>query len=221
MRRDHDHQLVLALVQAAALEQLAEDRDVADTGYLLELLGDAIVHQTGDRVTLSVGKIHFGLEAIRCQSGDDEPLQSQSVCEIQRANLGLDLQVDQPIGSQSWREVQTHSELFELNGDACKTSASARGLEDREGKLAAGQKAGVFAGFRHQVGFGEDLQYVLFLQGFDGGGEIDVRPEDENVEQIAETNPAANRRSRAHTIAIGKLRRSELLSRNRTDDLRP
>ena len=100
MRRDHHHQLILALVQSVALEQLAENRNIADTRNLLKLLGHAVVHQPGDRETLSVGKTHFRLDAIRRQRRNHKALQCQRVGEIQRADFGLDLQVNQAIRSQ-------------------------------------------------------------------------------------------------------------------------
>src|SRR5271156_1682796 len=99
--------------------------------------------------------------------------------------------MDQSIGSQSGREIQTHAEFLELNGDSGKTSAAAGGLQNRKREFAAGEEAGVFAGLGHQVGFGEDFQDVLLLQSLNGRGEIDVWTKDEDVEEVAQADGGA------------------------------
>ena len=53
-RRDHHDQLGLVLLRRLALEQQAEDRDVADAGNLLQRRVHRVVHQAGDGERLAV-----------------------------------------------------------------------------------------------------------------------------------------------------------------------
>ena len=54
LRRDHHDQLGLVLLRRLALEQQAEDRDVADARNLLQRRVHRVVHQAGDRERLAV-----------------------------------------------------------------------------------------------------------------------------------------------------------------------
>src|SRR5580765_2697569 len=118
---DDNEQFVFALVDVTALKQLAKDRDVANTRDFLELFGYPIVQQSGNGETLPIVELHFGFGAIGCDCGNDETLQSERVCEIQRANLGLDLQMNEPVWRQGGSEIQTNAKLFELDGDSGKS----------------------------------------------------------------------------------------------------
>ena len=66
-------------------------------GIFRELLGDAVVHQAGDRETLPILQIHFGFDAARRKSGNHEALESESIREIERADFRLDLQMNQAV----------------------------------------------------------------------------------------------------------------------------
>ena len=61
--------------------------------------------------------------------------------------------------------------------------------------MAARQKRGVLARSGQQVWLGQNLQNVLRLQRLDGRGQINVRPEEENIQQVVQV-VAARRDSR-------------------------
>src|SRR5580698_7464918 len=95
--------------------------------------------------------------------------------------------MNQTIGRQSRREVQSHSEFLELNSDSRKARAGAS-LQNRKWKFAARQETGLFPGLGHQIRFGQNLQHVILLERLDGGGKINVGPEDKQIKQIAQTD---------------------------------
>ena len=57
----------------------------------------------------------------------------------------------------------------------------------REGKLAARQKAALFAILSEYVGLGEDLKKTFGLQGFDGRSEVQIGPEEEKIESVGDS----------------------------------
>src|SRR5690348_11870584 len=80
-------------------------------------------------------------------------------------------------------KVQAYAEGFELNTDAGKTLA---GLDDGERELASRQESRLLPIDRHQVGLGQNFENGLLLKILDGCAQVDVRAEQENVQQIAE-----------------------------------
>ena len=90
LRRDHDDQLGLVLLIRLALEQLAENRDVADAGNLAHRAGHGVVHQAGDRERLAVAQLDFGLGAARGQRRDAEALERDRVAEVERADFRVE-----------------------------------------------------------------------------------------------------------------------------------
>ena len=78
--------------------------------------------------------------------------------EVERADLGLDLEVDQVAAEHGRREAQTHAELFEGDGHRVRARA---GLHDRVGILAAGEEAGFLAVGGDEVRFRQALEEAL------------------------------------------------------------
>ena len=72
MRRDHHDELGLVFLRRLALEEEAEDRDVADARDLLERRVHRVVHQAGDGERLPVLQLHFGLGPPGRKRGDAE-----------------------------------------------------------------------------------------------------------------------------------------------------
>src|SRR5579859_2035804 len=106
------------------------------------------------------------------------------------------------IGHDDRGELQAHAEFLER--DRYRSEARAR-LHDGEGKLAPGQEASLLAIDGDQVGLGKDLQETLVLQGLNHRSEIDIRPKDEQVQNIADGLPAGAGRAAARTgAALGK-----------------
>ena len=97
-----------------------------------------------------------------------------------------------PCGVTVGSEVQLHAERLELHRDHRRGGAAGRGGGDGgEGERAAGQEAGVLAFQRDQVRLGQNLQQVPFLQGLDGGADVQVGPEGEEVQQVGEVDGVA------------------------------
>ena len=70
------------------------------------------------------------------------------------------------------------------NAIGYRAYASAASLQDRIREFAAGQEAGLLAVDRQHVRLGEDLEEAASLQGLDGGAEIEIGPEQEEVESV-------------------------------------
>src|SRR5580692_374413 len=210
-RRHHDEQFVLGPGRRTALKKFAQNRHVSDPGNLVELIRDAIIQQACDRKTLPIPQLHLGLRPIGGQRRNQKALDRQRIRKIKRTDFGLHFQVNHPVGSQRWREVQAHSEFFELNRDS-RESRTGCPLQDRKGKFAARQETRFLPRLRHQVRLGQDLQYVVLLERLDRRCKVNVRPEDENIQQVAEPERrcrsarAASRR-RAHQLRRRKLLR--------------
>ena len=82
------------------------------------------------------------------------------------------------------RKAELHAERLELHGDHRRDGAArGGGRQDGKGKFAAGHEAGFLAVHRDQVGLGQHLQQIARLQGADGGADVEIRPEDEQVQK--------------------------------------
>ena len=182
LRRDHHHELGLILVRGLALEQQAEDRDVADARDLLQRGVHRVVDQAGDGERLAVLQIDLGLGATRAERGDPESLEQDAVGEVERADLGSHLQVH-AIAVNHRREVQPHAEF--LVGDRDR-QVGARSLRDRHRELAAGEEARFLAALGDQVRLGEALELPFGLQRLDHRAELVLGVEEKQVEEVAE-----------------------------------
>ena len=49
-----NHQFRVALLRALALEEIAEDRYIAQSGYLIAKICDPVIHQAGDDEALAI-----------------------------------------------------------------------------------------------------------------------------------------------------------------------
>ena len=78
------------------------------------MLFSGVVHQSGDRERLPVLQLDFRLGAARRQRRHAEAVEHDGVREVERADLGPDLQVDQVAAEDRRREIQPHAELLEL-----------------------------------------------------------------------------------------------------------
>src|SRR2546427_225625 len=71
--RHQDHQLALTLLEAAVLEQLAQDRDLREERDRLRLLVDVVLQQAADRQRLAVLDPHYSVRAARPERPQLEP----------------------------------------------------------------------------------------------------------------------------------------------------
>src|SRR3546814_2589380 len=83
--RDDDHQLCLVALEAVALEQGAEDRQVAEAGDLGVLLARVVLDQAGDGEALAGGQLHGGLRP----RSEEHTSELQSLMRITYSVLGL------------------------------------------------------------------------------------------------------------------------------------
>ena len=75
----------------------------------------AVRQQAGDREALAVGEADGGLALPRGQAGDREPADGHRARRIDVADLGLQLEVQRPVGDDGGREVQDDAELLPLH----------------------------------------------------------------------------------------------------------
>ena len=147
MRSHNDDQFIIRPIQRFALKKLSQDRNVANARYFLKLLCYTIVEETGDRKALPVSQIHFGLNAIRRERGNQESLNGERIGEIQRADFRLYLQMDEAIRRKRGSEVKAYTVIFELNGDRTRSPAGYT-LQNRIRELASCQETGFFPRLR-------------------------------------------------------------------------
>src|SRR5579863_1690221 len=108
------------------------------------------------------------------------------------------------VGRNQRCELQAYAKFLE--GDGHSRESITR-LHDREGKLAAGEETGFLAVHRDQIGLGKNLQQVLSFESLDRGAKIDIRAEDEQIQDIVESGGSlgsprtAARRNRLRTKA--------------------
>src|SRR5580704_17524899 len=79
-------------------------------------------------------------------------------------------------------ESQSYAVLAELDGN--HGNAAAARAYTRKRKFPAGQKACRLAILRDEIRLGENLQKPLYFQRFNGGSEVQVGAEEEEIERI-------------------------------------
>src|SRR4030095_5163491 len=92
--RNDDEQLGLVLLKPLALEQVSQDRDVAENGDLGLGLEERLVIQPRDGKALTIPELDLRLGATDDQRGDLESVQHDAVGKIESRNLRLHLQSD-------------------------------------------------------------------------------------------------------------------------------
>ena len=160
-RRDQHHQLGALGAVRLALEQVADDRQLAQDGDLGAVFLRQVVEQPGDHERLAVAQLDVGFRAPDGERGNAETRQGDAVAEVERAHLGLHLQADHVAGNRRL-EREANPELLVLNGDG-----AGRALNDGNGNLAAGKKAGLLVVVRDEVRLGEALEEPVRFQRLD------------------------------------------------------
>ena len=158
-RRDQHHQLRLLGPIRLALEQRADDRQLAENRNRRGVILRDVVEQPGNRERLPVAQLHVGLGASGRQRRNPEARERDAVGEIERADLRPDLQPDHVPGNRR-REVQPDAELLEDDRDGIALGP----LDDWNRELAAGEEARFLAVVGNQIRLGEALECALLLQ---------------------------------------------------------
>jgi len=86
-------------------------------GILLIVSWTAIVDQPGDGETLSVAQIDLRFRAARADRGNQKSLDRQRIRVVERTDFWMHLEVDHPIRLYGRREIESHTELAELDRD--------------------------------------------------------------------------------------------------------
>ena len=86
------------------------------------------------------------------------------------------------VGGQRRGEGKSHAKFPELDGDYGHAASAC--LYDRKRELAASQKTRFFSRLRQDVRFRKDLDQVRLLQGGDCSARADIRPKQEDVENV-------------------------------------
>src|SRR5215470_540128 len=114
----------------------------------------------------------------------NEAADGDRVREVKRTYLRENFQADGVVVFNDSSELELHAKRFELNGYRVLVSCCARNHRVRQ--LAACQKLGRFSIGRKQVRFSQNLQNIFLLQSLDGGAQVDIAVEDEEVHQVAQ-----------------------------------
>src|SRR5215831_8555592 len=83
VRGDYDQQFVSRFLRRRALEEIAEDGNIAQVLDLLDLFRDVVVDQTGDCEAFAIFEHDFGLSFSLRQRGDEESLQRDGIGEVE------------------------------------------------------------------------------------------------------------------------------------------
>src|SRR6185503_11076401 len=158
-------------------------RNVGNSRDLRQLNLGPMVHETRDAKRLPV----FQFDLSFCPAGgyrrNAESRNCQPVGKVQGTDFGGDVQPNHIVVAYCAGKVQAHAEGLELNGDAGKSLA---GLNNGKGKLTSSEEGCFLTVHRHQVGLGQNFKNGLLLQVLDGRAQVDVRPEQEDVQQVTE-----------------------------------
>src|SRR5207253_313663 len=93
--RRYDHEkLGPAVADTPRLEQVPDDRNVAQNRDFGKVSGGLVVHQPGDRQILPLAQLDLGLGATGAERGDLETLDGQAVREVERGYFRDDLEPD-------------------------------------------------------------------------------------------------------------------------------
>src|SRR6202795_3565167 len=109
--RAQNHQFRVALLGALALEEIAEDRDIAQSRYLVAKICDPVIHEAGDDEALSILQFEFSIRLALADGGYGGSLNADGICEVQRTHLRNDVQVDVAVRLNHGSEPQPHAEL--------------------------------------------------------------------------------------------------------------
>src|ERR1035441_9865843 len=186
-RCDDDQQFGIAALHGFAGEQLAEERDVGQTGDFADGLGQGVVQQAGDHKALSALEFHFGLDAARAHGGDGSAGEDDRVAEVEGTDFRGNLELDGPAGGDAGQEFNTDTELAEGAGNGV---ANEDRLDHGERELAAGEEAGLLAVDGEKIWLGQGFEQVLALQRLDGCRQVEVFAEQENAQHVGEANEA-------------------------------
>src|SRR5208283_4631235 len=189
-----NHQFRVALLGALAFEEIAEDGDIAQSRNLVLNVRDPVIQQAGNDETLTILQFEFGLRLARADGGYGGSGDGDGVREVQRTDLGSDVQVDAAVRLNHGSELQAHAKLAKLNGDGGDSAGVL--LRYRKGKFSSGQETGLFAVHRNQVGLGQNLQEIFLMQGLDDCSQVDVGAFHENIQKVADGGGRGRRRDR-------------------------
>src|ERR1019366_5038515 len=185
---DDDQQFGIVALDGFAGEQLAEQRDVGQTGDLVDGLRQGVVQQAGDHKALSALEFHFGLDAARAHGGDGSAGEDDRVAEVKRTDFRGNLQLDGPAGRDAGQEFDTDTELAEGDGDCIAPETR---LNHGEWDLAAGEEAGLLAIDGQKIRLGQGFEQILALQRLDGRRQVNVLAEQQDAQHVGEANDAA------------------------------
>src|SRR6266536_532694 len=209
LRCYHHHKLCVGSLQLPRAEKISEHRNIADPWDLGEQFRGAVVQQASHAKALAVLQLDFGLRPAGGNGRDGKAVEDRGVGEIQRADLGCQLEPHHiPLDGPD--KFQLYAKWLEDDRDRGATASPA--LHHRNRKFAAGQKLGGLAATRQQVRLRQDLRNVLLLRGTNGRTQIDVGPENENIQQVVERKAIRGARSdRTAASSSAQRRRIELL----------
>ncbi len=124
----------LVLLIGRAAEQRAQHRHVAEPGKLLDRVLAAALEQAADHEALAVAQLDRGRSAAHDQRRDREAGDRHRMADVELADLGLDLEVDQAAAQHGRREGEADAIALVVDRDLCRARpAPAPGTRRRRG----------------------------------------------------------------------------------------
>ena len=112
-----NHQFRVALLRALALEEITEDRDIAQSWHLVAKICDPVIHEAGNDEALAILQFEFSVRLACADSGYGGSGNRDRIREVQCAHFGYDMQVDVAVWLNHGGELQSHAKLTKLDCD--------------------------------------------------------------------------------------------------------
>src|SRR5687767_2351016 len=217
-RGDQNEQLGPFLPLGLALEQIADDRNLAEQRHRCHVGLRLVVDEAGDGERLTVAQLDLirlhvrpevssldfnngiVLEGFRIPAlttrRDAESLEHDAVVEVERADFRTDMQPDEVAGNRRF-EIQPDAKLLEQD-----RNRPGRALHDRYGEFTTSQEARLLAVVGDQIRLGQALEVSVGLQRLDQRAGVVLGIEQKQVQEVGEHETA---------LVLVEVRRGELL----------
>ncbi len=195
-----------------AAEERADDRQISQHGNAVRRRVRRRLEQSRDRERLAFLEPYNRTGASLIDRGNLSSVHRRSAGEIELAEHGLNVELDDVVGENLGKELEDRSERRELDGDDRGSTWNRRALRDGIRELPSRQELSGLTVERHQVGLGEEFGELVRSE------RVEKEREHARVEDSEEL-----RRSRREVSTRAEARRiadSEGVVRASSDDRR-
>ncbi|CAJ0729814.1 hypothetical protein R76706_02161 [Ralstonia mannitolilytica] len=201
VRRDDDHQLALLLVVVQALEEGADDGQIAQERHLVEVRQRRAAHQPADDEALAVAQLDHGVGAPRDDGRHGGAIERDAAAEVEVARLRGDFEGDAIFRQDGRRHREPDAERLVFDG------GGAERLRHRDRDLAAGQEVRALPRQCHQARFGQHARHAVGLEQAQVRKDALASPRQEQVERRTDRHGRFGRQAVGVDGVLGQRRR--------------